>query len=295
MIAQENVLQIESSRLIGREDRSLGAILAEEGKLTPADIERVMELQRMEGLRFGEAALRLGLIAPQDLNAALAKQYDVPHLIADGDSLNSELIAAYQPFHRRVEELRALRTQLMIRWYNPEAGRKVLAIVSPGPGEGRSYVAANLALVFAQLGQRTLLLDADLRSPRQHRLFSVPDRIGLSAALSGRADRSAVVACPDFGRLWLLPAGALPPNPQELLARGALALLLKELQSEFDVVIIDTPPAKLYADAQTVAFRAGNALVLARKNETRLADTNSLVREFGDTGTHVVGTVINTF
>ena len=295
MIAQENVLQIESSRLIGREDRSLGAILSEEGKLTPADIERVMELQRMEGLRFGEAALRLGLIAPQDLNAALAKQYDVPHLIADGDSLNSELIAAYQPFHRRVEELRALRTQLMIRWYNPEAGRKVLAIVSPGPGEGRSYVAANLALVFAQLGQRTLLLDADLRSPRQHRLFSVPDRIGLSAALSGRADRSAVVACPDFGRLWLLPAGALPPNPQELLARGALALLLKELQSEFDVVIIDTPPAKLYADAQTVAFRAGNALVLARKNETRLADTNSLVREFGDTGTHVVGTVINTF
>src|SRR5579859_1321466 len=143
MIAQENVLSIESSRVIGRQDRSLGAILIEEGKLTPADIERVMELQRMEGLRFGEAALRLGLITAQDLNAALAKQYDVPHLIADGDSMNSELIAAYQPFHRRVEELRALRTQLLIRWYNPDEGRKVLAIVSPGPGEGRSYVAAN--------------------------------------------------------------------------------------------------------------------------------------------------------
>jgi len=295
MIAQENVLSIESSRVIGRQDRSLGAILIEEGKLTPADIERVMELQRMEGLRFGEAALRLGLITAQDLNAALAKQYDVPHLIADGDSMNSELIAAYQPFHRRVEELRALRTQLLIRWYNPDEGRKVLAIVSPGPGEGRSYVAANLALVFAQLGERTLLIDADLRAPRQHRLFNVPDRIGLSAALSGRADRSAVVACPDFGRLWLLPAGALPPNPQELLARHALAILLKEMQSEFDVVLIDTPPAKMYADAQTVAFRAGNALVLARKNETRLADTNSLVREFGDTGTRVVGTVINAF
>jgi protein-tyrosine kinase len=295
MNLQENVLPIESSRVIGRQDRSLGAILIEEGKLNSVDIERILELQRMEGLRFGEAALRLGLITAQDLSAALAKQYDVPHVTADGDASNKELIAAYQPFHRRVEELRALRTQLLIRWYNPDANRKVLAVVSPGPGEGRTYVAANLALVFAQLGERTLLIDADMRAPRQHRLFNVPDRMGLSAALSGRADRSAVVACPDYGRLWVLPAGALPPNPQELLARHALGLLLKELQSDFDIVLIDTPPAKLYADAQAVAFRAGNAMVLARKDETRLADTTTLVREFGDTGTHVVGTVINDF
>jgi protein-tyrosine kinase len=104
-----------------------------------------------------------------------------------------------------------------------------------------------------------------------------------------------VIACPDFGRLWLLPAGAMPPNPAELLARSPLALLLKEMQSEFDVVLIDTPPAKLYADAQAVSYRAGHALVLARKNQTRLADTTSLVREFADTGTKVVGTVINEF
>jgi chain length determinant protein tyrosine kinase EpsG len=296
MKAQENVLPIEgSARVLARQDRSIGAILVEEGKLNVLDIDRVMELHDTEGLRFGEAALRLGLITGADLSLALAKQYDLPHLLPGDDSVNKELVAAYAPFHRCVEELRALRTQLLIRWYNPGAGRRVLAIVSPGSGEGRSYVAANLALVFSQLGERTLLVDADMRRPRQHKLFNVPDRIGLSAVLSGRADSSAVVPMPNFGRLSLLPAGAVPPNPQELLSRHALPILLKELQSEFDVIIVDTPAAKLYADAQSVTYRAGSAVVLARKDHTRLGDTASVVRELSDTGARVVGTVINSF
>src|SRR5258706_15677072 len=90
-------------------------------------------------------------------------------------------VVAYEPFHPRAEELRALRTQLLMRWSNAGARHRALAIASPGAREGRSYVAANLAVVFSQLGERTLLVDADLRTPRQHRIFNVPDRIGLSA------------------------------------------------------------------------------------------------------------------
>ena len=95
--------------------------------------------------------------------------------------------------------------------------------------------------------------------------------------------------------VWLLPAGALPPNPQELLSRTAFALVLKELQKEYDVVLIDTPPAKLYADVQSIAFRAGVALVVARRNFTRVADASDVVRGLSDSGVRVVGTVMNAF
>ena len=296
MQPQENVLPIEgASRVIAREDRRIGSILAAQGKLGPQDIERVLQLQQGQGSRFGEAAVRVGLITEDDLQGALAKQYDFPQLLPGAGGISTEIVVAYEPFHPRAEELRALRTQLSIRWSNAAVRHRVLAIARPGPGEGRSYVAANLAAVFSQLGERTLLIDADLRAPRQHRIFDVPDRIGLSAVLSGRADRSAVLPVPQFGTLSLLPAGARPPNPQELLSRRALAGLLQELRTEFDVIFIDTPPATRYADAQSVAFQAGSAMVLARKDHTRLADTAGVVRQLSDTGARIVGTVLNAF
>jgi len=291
---QENVLPIEGSgRVILHQDGRLGSILVENGKIDSSDVEPILEVQRVRGLRFGEAALSLRLITRDDLRGAVAKQYGLPHLLPGGESINSELVGAYEPFHPRAEEMRALRTQLLIRWSNAQVRHRMLAVVSPGSGEGRSYVAANLAVAFSQLGERTLLIDADLRAPRQHRIFNISDRIGLSAVLSGRADRAAVVAVPQLGTLSVLPAGACPPNPQELLLRPALAALLGELRNEFDVILFDTPPASLYADAQSLAFRAGSAIVLARKDHTGIADIASTIRALSDTGTRVVGTVFN--
>src|SRR5256885_4418990 len=108
---QENVLPIEGSgRVLAHDDRRIGSILAEEGKLGAEDIERVMELQQSKGMRFGEAAQRLGLITEDDLRCAVAKQYDLPHLLPGNESISSELVVAYEPFHPRAEELRALRT-----------------------------------------------------------------------------------------------------------------------------------------------------------------------------------------
>lgn len=229
------------------------------------------------------------------MRCAIAKQYGFPHLLRGNGGISDELVVAYEPFHPRAEELRALRTQLLIRWSSSRTSQRMLAVVSPGSGEGRSYVAANLAVVFSQLGQRTLLIDADLRAPRQHRIFNVADRIGLSSILAGRADSSAVVAVPEFGTLSLLPAGACPPNPQELLLRPAFAALLEELGAAFDVILFDTPPGRLYADAQSLAFRASNVMVLARKDHTRFADTASVIRELSDAGANIVGTVLNAF
>src|SRR5712671_8014009 len=296
MTPKENVLPIEGSgRVLARYDRRIGSILAEDGKLSVEHIEQVMELQQTNGLRFGEAALRLGLITEDDLRCAVARQYDLPHLLPGNESISGELVVAYEPFHPRAEELRALRTQLLMRWSNAGVRHRMLVIASPGAREGRSYVAANLAVVFSQLGERTLLIDADLRAPRQHQIFNIPDRIGLSAVLCGRADRGAVVPVPEFGTLSLLPAGACPPNPQELLLKPAFATLLEELRTEFDVILFDTPPAKFYADAQSLAFRAGSVMMLARKDHTRFADTAGVIRELSDTGARIVGTVFNAF
>ena len=295
MNMHENVLPMEPHRAVARTDRCIGALLVEEGKLTPREVERVLERQRREKLRFGEAAVRLGYISDDDVRFALAKQYDMPHFTPASEGPSRELVAAFAPFHPRTEEMRALRTQLLIRWYNPEQGRKSLVVASPGSNEGRSYVAANLAVVFSQLGARTLLVDADMRKPRQHLIFGLPEGQGLSTLLSGRSDHKATFPVPGMNRLSVLPAGPLPPNPQELLSRPVFSSFMREMQSIYDVVIIDTPPAKQYADAQNVAFRAGDALVVARKDHTSVATTQKVIRELAGTGARVVGTIVNQY
>lgn len=294
---QDNILPIDSTaaRTPARFDRSLGALLMEEGKLTQEGVDQALALQRTVGLRFGEAALRLGLVNEADFHQALAKQYGFPVQLTPGEGVARDVIAATDPYQRAAEEFRGLRTQLLTRWFSFENGRRTLTIVSPSSGEGRSYVAANLAVSFAQLGQRTLLIDADLRRPRQHKLFNVSDRIGLSAVLAGRAERNAVVPVPGMPTLFLMPAGPLPPNPQELLSRAPLGLLLRQMQAEFDVLIVDTSAAMPYADAQNVAYRAGDALMVTRKDHTRMSDSNTVVRELREAGARVVGSLINEF
>ena len=271
---------------------SIGAILVDSGKLTIEAAERILRLQKEQGLLFGDAALQLGLLTNEDIQFALARQYDYPYLLKGDGEVSSELVAAFQPFSPQVEALRALRSQLMLRWFTGQQERRALAIVSPARGEGRSYLAANLAVVFSQLGEHTLLIDADMRNPRQHALFGLENRTGLSSII-GRGEVSNIHRIPSFKDLSLLTAGPQPPNPQELLGRPPFAKLLAELAGEFDVVIIDTPATDEYGDARAIAVRAGGALMVARKKETRVADLRELVKQLTQSGVAVVGSVLN--
>jgi protein-tyrosine kinase len=289
----DNVLPMESAARSG--GRHLGAILMDEGKLSAADAEQVLKRQRELGWRFGEAAIELNFITDADLQQALAKQYEFPYLVSGPEGVSKELIAAWDPFNAVVEELRALRTQLLVRWFNPGAGRRTLAITSPCAREGRSFIAANLAVVFSQLGQRTLLIDADFRAPRQQSIFNISDRYGLSSVLSGRSDLSAAAPVAGLTGLAVLPSGPLPPNPLELLSRGGFAALLSKAQAEFDMILIDTPPVTEYADASAITFRAGDALMISRKDQTRVADTEQAMRELSDASARVVGTLMNSY
>lgn len=272
--------------------RGIGQILVESGRLSATDADRILAFQRDSRARFGEAGRALGLITEDDLRFALSVQFDYPYLGRDS-GLSRELVAAYQPSSAQVEELRALRSQLALRWFSTAPERKGMAVVSAGRGEGRSYLAANLAIVFSQLGERTLLIDADLRSPRQHLLFDLGKQAGLSDMLAGRAGLEAVVPIPALRDLAVLPAGAIPPNPQELLGRPQFLKLLQSLGEDHDVIIMDTPAAAHYADAHTVAVRAGAALVVARQGVSSLPKLAHLTHGLREFGVGVVGSVLN--
>lgn len=273
-------------------DRPMGVILVEWGRLSQENAQRILDFQKKAGLPFGEAGIAMGLLTEEDVRQVLSLQFGHACLPADSGFAN-ELVAARDPESDAVEHLRTLRSQLMLRWFENDARHAALAIVSPGAGEGRSYIAANLAVLFSQLGKRTLLIDADLRKPRQHRIFGLPGRVGLSAVLAGRAGWEAVNEIKSLPDLWVLPAGALPPNPQELLARAGFAKLISALRASYEVILIDTPAASTCADAGTIAARAGAALMLAcqdRSSLPRLAGLTENLRQFGVT---IVGAVLN--
>ncbi len=274
-------------------DRSIGALLVDSGRLTAAQAESVLRHARAAGVRFGDAAVALGFATTTDVQHALALQFDYPYLAPQDDAVGKEVVAAFTPFAPAVEALRALRTQLVLRWFDAESPRKSLALVSAGRGEGRSYLAANLAVVFSQLGERTLLVDADLRHPRQHRIFNLDGGAGLSALLAGRGDDGAVRRIRGLVDLSVLPAGAVPPNPQELLGRPAFAALHGELGRRYDVILLDTSAAALGADFQAVSSVTGGALLVARRNATRAADAAAVNERVVNAGARAVGVVLN--
>ena len=275
------------------EDRTIGRILVDLGTLKQDDVGRIFALHREKGLRFGEAARRLRLVKDEDVQRALSVQFNYPYVNRKQAALGPELVVAHDPFSAQAEAFRDVRTQLLLQWIGPE--HKVLAIVSPGPREGRSYVAANLAVAFAQLGEQTLLIDADLRSPRQHRVFGLSGPLGIAHALTGRVGIDAAERVSYFDTLAVLSAGAAPPNPLELLSRPEFPRLVGEARRRFTAIVIDTPSGERGSDVKAVAARADGVLMVARKDRTRMADLESLRQSLANCGAPVIGAIVNAF
>lgn len=276
--------------------RPIGAILMDSGLIAPAHADSIVQLQRSAGLRFGDAAVALGLVSENDLRFALAQQFDYAYLPLTGERpVSEDLLVAYRPFCPEAEQLRALRSQLLLRWLDKEAGRQCLAVVGSGRGEGRSFLAANLAVLFAQLGERTLLIDADLRQPRQHELFRLENKVGVSCLLAGRLAQAAdaVAEVASIPGLAVLPAGPIPPNPLELLNRSAFARLLAAARGSHDIILIDTPAAEAGSDASMIAAQAGAALLVARRHQTPVAAFAELAAALLEAGVALVGSVLN--
>ncbi|MCD6681935.1 MAG: polysaccharide biosynthesis tyrosine autokinase [Burkholderiaceae bacterium] len=273
-------------------DRPIGAILLDAGLIELADVERIVARQRENKLRFGDAAVSLGLVNTADLRAALAYQFDYPVLAPGSSRISREVLAAYDSAHPVLDDIRSLRNQLLLRWLTAEGQcNRVIAIASPDSGDGRSFVAANLAVTFSQMGQRTLLVDADLRRPRMHQLFGLDDRAGLSAMLADRNVRDAQHRIEGLHDLTVIPVGGLPPNPQDLLSRDSFAELLATLSTGYDAIVVDTPAASSSPEASVIATRARGCVVVARQGYTRLDALATLGQDLEELGVSIIGSI----
>ena len=240
-------------------DRSIGSIIAETRNLSAEQVEKILRYQREKGIRFGEAAIALGFASTDDVLFALSQQFHYPYAAEDRRKANPELVALNQPFGVQAESFRAIRSQIMMRLFNEGQERRAIAVVSPDSGDGKTFFSANLAITLAQLGGRTLLVDADMRGPRQHAVFGIDNNAGLSGILSGRAEAKVIQQVVGVPSLFVLPVGITPPNPLELVERPAFGLLIRELLSKFDHVVVDTPAAQYGSDCAVIAARCGAA------------------------------------
>jgi len=272
--------------------RRLGSLIRDAATLSDADIDRILAYQQKSGLRFGESAVALRLVDRNAVIEALSRQFQYPSGFA-GRALSAELAAAVDPFGDQAEAFRELRSRLLLEVMT-EGTRAALAIASPDIGDGKTYLAANLGVAFSQLAEPTLLIDCDMRMPRLHRVLNVAGPVGVSNVLAGLADVGSLVhEVPGLPNLYLLPAGAVPPNPLELLQRPGLRALIRAMLERFTHVIVDTPAAIRGADSRVVAAHSGAALVIARRNETGMGPLEGLLSALARGPAKVAGVVVN--
>jgi protein-tyrosine kinase len=273
----------------------MGDILRRTKGLSAEQVNQALEYQSSKGVRFGEAVVALGLAKPEDVLWALAQQFHYPYNPQSEHRLSEELVVANDPFSPQVESFRELRTQLIPLMLGNEQQRHAIAVLSAEVGDGKTFITANLAAAFSQLPGRTLLIDADLRTPRMHEVFSVESGSGLSGILAGRAEPNVIKPVEHLPNLYMLPAGVVPPNPAELLQRASFSLLMKELLEKFDYVLVDTPAASHGSDARVIAMHCGACMLVGRKNKSRSPAVQSLVKQLTKSTVKISGFLMNEY
>jgi succinoglycan biosynthesis transport protein ExoP len=212
------------------------------------------------------------------------------------DSGLDPMIAAYhKPRALEAEAYRGVRTSLYFTTQNQ--GYKVIQVTSPNAADGKSTLAANLAVSMARSGKRVLLLDADMRKPRVHQMFKVGTvEVGLAQVVAGEADAdAALVPCPEVPGLWLMPCGPRPANPAELLTSPRFPELLEQLRERFDLVLIDTPPILAVSDPAVVAPRVDGVILTIRVTKNGRPSAERAKEVLTSLGAKVLGVVVNGF
>ena len=240
---------------------------------TSADVERVLEvpvlgLIPLEPIRNGNAA------------PSGRRRTSLP------------LVSLLSPEHPASEAYRTLRTN--VTFVNAEQRQlQLLVVTSPGPGEGKSTTAANLAITLAQQGSKTLLVDADLRRPLVHRAFNLVQEPGLTDVLVSNAALREAIRPNVVPKLDVLPAGALPPNPSELLGAGSMMNLLEQLRGMYDTVLFDSPPTLAVTDATVLGAAADGVILVVRAGETDEVAAQRALQQLKRVQAKIAGTVLN--
>ncbi len=207
------------------------------------------------------------------------------------EDTQSSLVILEQRSSHSAEAFRTLRSS--IRFSGLDRPLKVLLITSPEPSEGKSTVSANLAVAFAQAGQKTILLDADLRRPRVHEIFNLSRDIGLTNLLVGEASLEQVLNRTEVENLYVITCGPIPPNPVELLESQRMRDVLEELKKEADIIVIDSPLVLGMADAVVLSSLADGALIVVETNRTSRNALNYARRLLENANARILGAVMN--
>lgn len=211
----------------------------------------------------------------------------------EGDGPQAErLITVQDPLSPISEAYRVLRTS--VRFAAVDRPLQTLMVTSPGPSEGKSVTVANLAVAFAESGQRVLLVDSDLRRPVQHRVFRVSNFRGLSdAILSGTSVLAKCIQPTDIANLSIMTAGDSPPNPSELLASDRMGVLVEALKQQFDLVLFDSPPSLVVADGAILGSRVDGVILVTDVGQTHRKAAQQVVDELRRARANLLGVVIN--
>jgi chain length determinant protein tyrosine kinase EpsG len=279
-----------------RRKKRIGEILVDAGLLSPDSIEPILEGARAEsGLRFGEVAVAQRRLSEAQVRQALAFQFDFPVLTPGASRVSGEVLTAYEGKHPLAADLRKLRTQVHARWLRHQAEqwppRRAVAVISPNRGDGKSFVAANLAVTFSQMGEKTLLIDADLRRGRVHELLGMDNKVGLTALLNSQNPLGALRRVEGLRDLTVITSGSEAPNPSDLLSRELFALLLASFSKDYDVIIVDTPNAAEEPDAEIVARCTQACVIVGRTGNTQFDGVTSLTQLMASLEVAVIGAV----
>lgn len=201
------------------------------------------------------------------------------------------LIAVDNPKSPISEQYRTIRTN--IQFSVIDTPLRSLIVTSTGPGEGKSTTVANLAVVFAQQGKKTLLIDADLRKPTVHYTFRLNNYAGLTSVLTNASPLSTALQDTSVENLTVLTAGPIPPNPAELLSSKAMAQCLEQLYETFDLVIFDTPPVLAVTDAQILANQCDGTVLVIESGNTEIEAAAKAKELLAAANAKLLGVVLN--
>ena len=244
------------------------------------------------GIEDPEAIEQLGI--PVYASTPLSKGQSLLENSLKGNDRNhtgSLLLAVNNPADLAVESLRSLRTSL--HFATLEAKNNILMISGPSPAVGKSFVSCNLAAIIAQTGQKVLLVDADMRKGYLNKLFRMDVNNGLSDLLAGKVDLNTATHATEVDNLHVITRGQIPPNPSELLMHSNFTQFLEQVSSQYDLVIIDTPPILAVTDAALVGRQAGTSLIVTRFGVNAAKEIQVTKRRFEQNGIVVKGAIFN--
>jgi capsular exopolysaccharide synthesis family protein len=217
---------------------------------------------------------------------------DVLRRVEEGEVLVDPLLyTLFRPKSQEAEAYRAIRTSVFFATQGE--GHKVLQITSPNKGDGKSLMASNLAISMAQSGKRVLIIDADCRRPRQHKVFNLPNTVGLTTVLAQNASWKDVVQPSPIHGLWVMPTGPVPPNPSELLSVPGFKDLLETARAEFDYVIVDSAPLLAVTDPCVVAGLVDGLVLIIRLSRQGRPQAERARAILQSLSVNVLGVVVN--